>query len=198
MKNQERVEKLFQELLNEAESSYEINSINLLKQKLKDGTPKVQIISDTCQIFNGHTYTKRKDGYYKRHELLHVAVMESYIGHSIEQGYDVHHIYQRDDNNIENLRLLTVSEHIKLHWSDRNMKEYKCEYCGKFFYSRCLRGARFCSSKCMAASCYHSKRVLTEKICPICGKTFIANKMGKAITCSHACGATLMWQKRKK
>ena len=57
----------------------------------------------------------RKGGYV----LEHVRVMEISIGRRIERGEVVHHIdHDRTNNSIENLLLLTHSEHSRLHRAD--------------------------------------------------------------------------------
>lgn len=46
----------------------------------------------------------------------HVVIMEAHIGRRIKKGEIVHHINgNRSDNRIENLRLMTRSEHSRLH-----------------------------------------------------------------------------------
>ena len=55
--------------------------------------------------------------------MEHVLVMESQVGHIIPRDYVVHHINGiRNDNRIENLRLLTFREHSALHVVDRHKK----------------------------------------------------------------------------
>lgn len=52
------------------------------------------------------------DGYVMEHRL----VMESYIGRYLEKDEAVHHINRnKKDNRLENLQLMTRSEHAKLH-----------------------------------------------------------------------------------
>lgn len=70
-----------------------------------------------------HPYSSN-DGYVMKHHL----VMEKYIGKYIENGFVVHHInHIRDDNQIENLQLMTFKEHAGLHMTERhkNIKENK-------------------------------------------------------------------------
>lgn len=58
-----------------------------------------------------------KDGYIMEHDL----VMECFIGRWLNDNEVVHHINKkRNDNRIENLKLMTNSEHARLHATERN------------------------------------------------------------------------------
>lgn len=58
-----------------------------------------------------------KDGYVAEHRL----VMENAIGRRLEKNEVVHHInHIRTDNRIENLKLMTFSEHMSLHMRERH------------------------------------------------------------------------------
>lgn len=58
-----------------------------------------------------------KDGYIMEHHL----VMEKHIGRPISKGEVVHHRnHIRNDNSIENLQLMTFSEHARYHMELRN------------------------------------------------------------------------------
>ncbi len=49
---------------------------------------------------------------------VHVLVMEKHIGRKMKKGEVIHHInFNNLDNRIENLEILTQSEHIKKHFS---------------------------------------------------------------------------------
>lgn len=57
-----------------------------------------------------------KDGYVMEHRLI----MENLIGRQLEQNEVVHHKnHTRDDNRIENLQLMTISEHMSMHMKER-------------------------------------------------------------------------------
>lgn len=81
--------------------------------------------------FGGHR-KKRADGYIyiycpnhpyasaEGYVMEHVLVMEAQVGRYITREYVVHHKnHIRDDNRIENLELMTFSEHAKLHLEER-------------------------------------------------------------------------------
>lgn len=79
---------------------------------------KVIIINNTKQQFNGKNYWKDKStGYYKNAQIkphsLHRAVWEYHNG-KIPDGLTIDHIDRNKDNNeIDNLRLATYSENIR-------------------------------------------------------------------------------------
>lgn len=79
-----------------------------------------------AKLAHGEKYAKgtrvMPDGYIQftrgphKGRLQHVVVMEEAIGGPIPPGHDVHHDDEnRQNNNIANLRLLTRSDHQKLH-----------------------------------------------------------------------------------
>ena len=81
--------------------------------------------------YGGHTKTRsdgyiavyvpqhpgaNKDGYV----MEHILVMEEHIGRYLTEDEVVHHVNRnRSDNRIENLRLMTFSEHASIHMKER-------------------------------------------------------------------------------
>lgn len=73
-------------------------------------------------MFNGNKYTLRNNGYYGmtygKRTMMHRDVWEHHKG-KIPPNYDVHHLNKdRADNRIENLQLLTKSEHTRKHYEN--------------------------------------------------------------------------------
>ena len=73
-------------------------------------------------IYDGIKFTCQSSGYYRstrifnNHRLfLHRFIYEKYYG-KIQDGHEPHHIdFNKNNNNIENLRIMTYSEHRSLH-----------------------------------------------------------------------------------
>ena len=87
--------------------------------------------------FGGHE-KKRTDGYIKvyvpdhpnctadGYVMKHILVVERAIGRYLTEKECVHHInHIRDDNRIENLKLMTISEHMSMHTKERYEKRRK-------------------------------------------------------------------------
>lgn len=70
--------------------------------------------------FNGYRST-HSAGYLRvgeQRQLEHRAVMEQHLGRILESWEIVHHVNgERTDNRIENLQVMTQSEHMREHWA---------------------------------------------------------------------------------
>ena len=86
----------------------------------------------------------------KAHRILfHRHIMSVSIGRWITSKEVVHHIdHNKLNNNIENLELLSQSEHMQLHCLEQGMTLHRnlpCEVCGKPITKF---GTKFCSVAC--------------------------------------------------
>ena len=195
MKNPERVAELLAELRALTENDFERHRIDVLECDLHE-PPTVEIVDDKYQIFDGTTYCKDKGGHFICGLAIHRAVWKYFHG-EIPSGYVIHHVDENKSNNhIENLRLLTSSEHIALH-SQKPSVEKTCPVCGKKFVPpRTKLNQICCSSTCHAI---RITKPLIEKICPVCGKSFaVKRRDSKQICCSPACGYIHRTKETKK
>lgn len=125
--------------------------------------------------WDGQTwYFNKRAGYHYNRDgfLLHRAVWISAHG-PIADGHEVHHINRkRWDSRLSNLELLTVAEHrrrtyaeredlelqrqrssgqcsrgLRKMWADREPRKLSCAFCGIEFESTGMR-AKYCSANC--------------------------------------------------
>ena len=151
--------------------------------------------------------------------LLHHAIWEEHNG-KIPDGYVIHHRDKNPFNNdIENLQLVTPSEHALLHqekldllkrsvsttakyskenWQERREKAMArlqsekriCGWCGNEYTATNVH-QRFCSKLCHHRWQYRAPENNIEMVCKCCGKTFLGNKYLKQKYCSRECAYTL-------
>jgi hypothetical protein len=113
------------------------------RHKMKNGYIRIYI--------PGHPVSA-KDGYALEHRYI---LFEN--GIKIPKGFHVHHINgKKEDNRIENLKIITPKEHSLIHaesgiknqfGSFPKVVERKCERCGNNFRPWTSKG-RFCSTTC--------------------------------------------------
>ncbi len=115
-----------------------------------------------CTVYQDSNYYLDQHGYYTKtrpYKALHREVWKEANG-DIPEGSVVHHIdHDKGNNNLSNLKVMTLGEHT-LHHSNSNPKPYtkrkkvvkECRQCGiEFitFYSKS------CSDKCRNLYNYH-------------------------------------------
>ena len=108
--------------------------------------------------------SRTKNGYV----LLHRIVVENHIGRLLNANEVVHHIDgNKFNNSIENLEVMSASEHAKLHSSSLGRLTccFKCPNCGVLFErpkNKALnfkKKAVFCTSRCAGKFYANSKQV---------------------------------------
>lgn len=201
MKDTKKVEKLLKELKAEAETEFELHRIEFLERELLEGAPKVEIIDENHQKFNGVVF-KNRGNRFGRFLSMPQWIYSYYYG-EVPKGYEIHHIdCDPSNNDISNLRLLTIEEHHKLH-KKLKLKVYICDYCGKEIlksYFKTEKGLHFCNDNCKTLWRNHNGKNDIECKCIICGKNFITRKRGKntAVTCSPHCRNILRWNRERE
>ncbi len=161
-------------------------------------------INENYQWFQHRKFGKTSSGHFYSgtlNKFIHVAIWEYYRG-EIPKGYVIHHKdFNPANNNLNNLQMMTRSEHNKLHSDMREKKLFVCKYCGKEFYKYDCRPDtenNFCSSICDARWRRLQKLYTEERICKICGKKFSTRKSSKSQVCSPHCRGIVAAQNTKR
>lgn len=76
-------------------------------------------------------YERRWDNDNRRWVYKHREVMEEYIGRKLNSDEHIHHIDEDPKNNsISNLKIVTISEHAKIHKPSKYRVRGKCTVVG--------------------------------------------------------------------
>ena len=198
MKNPERVAELLAELQAECETPQELATVRRCVRDLEE-PPKIEIISDATQIFDGITFHKLKSGYYQGQIKMHRYVWQRCFG-DIPEDYVIHHKdHNPENNNIANLQVLSPEQHAKIHEQEliaaRKAHEFTCAHCGKVFSAYSNGENCFCSKECQRAYRQTGSNYQKQCTCVICGKPFTARKDKKTKTCSPQCAGKFRSQK---
>jgi|GEM_PF-758225 len=184
MKNPETVKILIALLKSQTTNDFEMHRVEVLEKDFFN-PPKVEVVDGTHQKFDGVTFTRNSEGHFVQRNSIHRAVWIYYNGCIPEGDYHIHHIDRnKTNNNLENLMLLTNSEHKKLHLKIAK-KTFKCEQCGKIFIASDVGTNKFCSAECREKN--RNERDFIEKPCEYCGKKFLSIKRYNIRFCSHSC-----------
>ena len=154
---------------------------------------RVKVISPTIQEFNGTRYYLC-GSYFMNSSIvkrLH-RVVWSYFNGEIPEGYDIHHKDEdRSNNQIENLEMLSASDHSYLHFSTDEARARSAEMGRKHQHltkewhaseeGRQWHKAHYEATK-------DKLHVKVEKICSYCNKEFTSiPTKGENCFCSKRC-----------
>lgn len=150
------------------------------------------------KFFNGIKFICNiENDYYRKFDdfriTMHRYVWEYYNG-KIPNGYEVHHIdFNKENNSISNLELLTKEEHKKLH-ADTLTEEQR-----EWRHNNMIKTAQPAAKqwhKSVTGKMWHSQHILNqhasgifkrEMICDNCGKSFTGDYKNGHHFCSNSC-----------
>ncbi len=104
-----------------------------------------------------------------KYVLEHILVVEKKLGRRLEKNECTHHIDgNKTNNDPQNLQVLTISDHTKMHPKKRAGKYLKCPICkGSFYVKESHVNIRTtCSVKCAGVlfSKYYTQKPINHKI----------------------------------
>ena len=152
-------------------------------------------MAEKYQFFDGLRFTRDdKTGYYlnsKTHKRMHRYVWEYYNGR-IPRGCEIHHKdFDKSNNDISNLELLTISGHRKLHAEllTQQQREQKRENLNKNARPKAIEWHKSEEGRAWHREHYEITKaglhVTYEYKCLHCGKKFIGDYGSKF--CSNRC-----------
>lgn len=168
---------------------------------------KIQYIEGTnLAYFNGYKFRKdKKTGYWlctTLHKRLHRYVYEYFNG-EIPAGYQIHHKdHNKDNNEIENLQLLTRKEHDKIHYEEmsKEEKERRRKNIKEKAQPKAIEWHKSVEGKEWHKKHYNNFKskmhILQDFICLQCGKKFQSTQV-RSKYCCNACKAKYYRQKKR-
>lgn len=150
------------------------------------------------QQFNELTFVTDERGYYYTNNkqgkvYMHRYVWEFYNG-KIPKGYEIHHIdFDRGNNDISNLQLVSRSEHRKIHADllTDEQRELKRQNLNKNARPKAIEWHKSEQGKewhRQQISIQRELGVFKHKLtCTNCGKVYVGEINGKNTFCSNAC-----------
>ena len=150
-------------------------------------------------VVDGLKFVKdSKTGYYclcsQITTRLHRYVWTKYNG-DIPKGFDIHHKDgDKNHNDLENLELLSRSDHLKLHWGNRSEEEVAKVRENLDKYARPKANEWHGTKEGREWHRKHGFDVAEklndrkiEKVCKCCGQVFYDNGFNKGVFCSNKC-----------
>ena len=140
---------------------------------------EVQVISESVQKFNGVTYYSCGNYYQRKGVRLHRAVWEYHNG-KIPDGFHIHHKDgNRSNNQIENLEMLSRSDHLSFHMNkperiEKSKKDVKIAIEAARKWHGTDEGYAFHSE--LAKNYWENAPQITYT-CDFCGKEFQSRKV---------------------
>lgn len=188
MKDKEKIFKLLRE---SCETPQESLAVEEMIRKLEGDMLPIETVSDTQKKCYGFTFYKNNHGRWVGSIGMHRFVW-AYFNGEIPGGYEIHHRdFNKENNDISNLELLTEAEHRKIHAEHKKNRAvpqnatFVCAFCGKEFKAVNRGNNTYCSSQCRKKANHAQDKV--ERICLVCGKVFWSEKYKHARFCSKKC-----------
>ena len=184
MKDKAKLFKLLRESVETPQESFAVEEMIL---KVEGIMPQIETVSETQKKFAGFKFYKKKSNNYCCAVSLHRFIW-IYFNGEIPEGYDVHHRdFNHDNNDIENLELVTKDEHKKIHLARKvdcrpaKKTKFICVVCGSEFEAVNRGNNSYCSEECK------KKSKLETRTCEICGNAFSAPIGSSQKFCSESC-----------
>lgn len=146
-----KLEKITHEQNNGLELGYPgVRISDYWKEKITTGQTQILVVNGEMIPFR-----KKSNGYWYNNSwkgttvYLHRERIKLYLGFTDEQmeGYEVHHIDENPDNNdLDNLKLVTKQEHHDIHDKrNKKSKRHVCEVCGRTYFSNVSKSMFRCN-----------------------------------------------------